>query len=62
MMMASHLDDQTMLDLFDSLRRELKSLAREEPRPLREAAERIEARLISDQAEIFRVISGENLR
>lgn len=55
------MDDQTMLDLFDSLRRELKSLAREELRPLREAAERIEARLISDQAEIFRTISGENL-
>jgi len=59
------MDDQTIFDLFDSVRREMKLSSewmREELRPVRDALERIEARLISDQAEILRIISGEHLR
>jgi hypothetical protein len=59
------MDDQTMIELFESLKREIKSFSgwmREELQPIRESLERIEARQISDEAEILRIISGEYLR
>jgi hypothetical protein len=54
-----------MIELFESLKREIKSFSgwmREELQPIRESLERIEARQISDEAEILRIISGEYLR
>jgi predicted RNase H-like nuclease (RuvC/YqgF family) len=44
MIRAGDMDDQTMFDLFESLKREIDSL-RQELRPMRAAMERIEARL-----------------
>lgn len=54
-----------MIELFESLKRESESFSgwmREQLRPIRESLERIEARQISDEAEILRIISGEHLR
>jgi hypothetical protein len=59
------MDDHTIFDLFDSLKRQMKQESdalRQELHPTRDALERIEARLISDEAEILRIISGEHLR
>jgi hypothetical protein len=58
------MDDQTMFDLFDSLKREVESSKRElkqefqqEIHPLKDALERIEARL-SRQGRIIRAARG----
>jgi hypothetical protein len=51
------MDDKTMIDLFDSLKREIGSFKlelKEEVQPIKEALDRIETRLVRQEALLTR--------